>query len=626
MGEIMKTYLVEAYTSDIKFDRNSIIVALTPKACYDLDNKGIEYSIIEDYYDEIELLKGEDEYFKSQEEWINKLDGFLQNNMPELKKFNLKMGTYYYLRLKSMIDPLIIRCCTLNKFVNKIKPSSITFISHPPEKLSLNCKLFNESYQSYYSQIIPVLCKEKNISLNYVYVTKDEKRARDESKNLKQKMREVLAESKLVNDVHFFLKYGKECFFTNKKDKLNILLLKTGYNGMEIIKTGLKNGHNIYLLSGNQIMKYSLFGSRKYLDINIKEKVVDNSKWEDTANQLENDELIKWVNEKCQLDVSDIILPRLKYFILNVCPEILRYFKFFIEMYKGEKIDFVVTPHQASPVETAAIATANYNKGTKSVCILHGDDAFENNTRKINELYVYNIHISSNIETKEYLKSQCKTSQIQTLCYCSSHRVLPIKKIKCERECEKDINEIKNKIKIIYLPTMFMADHRRIDGAHYPDTWYYKLQKSLIEYLATKKEYTFVWKGLLQSDAIYNPTPNFIKDNNFSNIEVATNRFVEHLPSADRVICDYPSTGFYESVVAGVPTMSLYHKAFKVRETAVEYFGNLLQSYSDISEAIERIEEFLKSSPEVYTATIDTEDKSIVEILEEISSENTEDR
>jgi hypothetical protein len=130
-----------------------------------------------------------------------------------------------------------------------------------------------------------------------------------------------------------------------------------------------------------------------------------------------------------------------------------------------------------------------------------------------------------------------------------------------------------------------------------------------------------VWKGLPPSGEvynIYNPIPDFIKDNRFSNIEVATNPFPQHLRSADRVICDFPSTGFYESVIAGVPTMSLYHKALIVRKSAVDYFGNLLKPFSDSREAIKHIEEFLNSKAELYRATVDVEDSHILDILEEV--------
>ena len=181
------------------------------------------------------------------------------------------------------------------------------------------------------------------------------------------------------------------------------------------------------------------------------------------------------------------------------------------------------------------------------------------------------------------------------------------------------------KNRIVFLPTMFMGDTRRLDGTTQPDTWYYEFQKLLIEHFSRKGEYTFVWKGLPTSDAIYNPIPEFIRDNNFSNIEIATNPFVEHLLLADRVICDYPSTGFYESVVAGVPTISLYHKAFKVRRSAVEYFGNLLKLFSTIPEAIKHIDEFLNSDPELYKTTIEMGDESVLHILEKVRAKRIDE-
>jgi hypothetical protein len=227
----------------------------------------------------------------------------------------------------------------------------------------------------------------------------------------------------------------------------------------------------------------------------------------------------------------------------------------------------------------------------------------------------FNIDISTNEEMMEYFRHQCQTNHYATKLFRSPHRLLPMQRINYLRQKSKGIK----KNRIIYLPTMLRGNFGRFDCAHYPDTWYYKFQKAIIEYFSTRQEYMFVWKGIPASDVAYNPIPDFIKDNHFSNIEIATNSFTQHLISADRVICDYPSTGFYEAVVAGVPTISLYHKAMKVRQSAVAYFGNLLKLFSDTSEAIKHIDEFLGSNPELYKIELDLEGKSILEILEEIS-------
>ena len=620
----MKTYLVEAWDSEVEFDENSLIVALTPEVCYLLDKAGTEYSIIEDYYDEAELSALEDEYYESQMEWIKGLDEFLQSNINEVKELNLRLATIYYYYLKSIVlDPLYIRCYTLNKLFKTIKPSNVVFISYPPKETPLDFGLRYHG-KSLYSQVVPILCGENNIQLTSVFVERDNRKGRElrfVGANVATRLKITLGNFEIIRKIYSIYKtFCRRPLLAKRPDgrKLKILMLKLGKGGEELVKDALRNGHDVYLLSGGFILQYSSLGVRRHLDLRAKYEGeaagLNTDVWQSTANLLEGNDLIRWINERCQANVSEIVLPRLKYFISKVCPDILGYFKVFHEFYEDEKIDFVITPHEISLTEFAAITAASDCSHTKSVMICHGDDTFANKYINIIWLDHFNITISSNKEYAEYFKYQCEVNNIPTELYSSSHRLSNIEGVRNLRVKHK--GNLKNRI--VFLPTMFMGDTRRLDGTTQPDTWYYEFQKLLIEHFSRKGEYTFVWKGLPTSDAIYNPIPEFIRDNNFSNIEIATNPFVEHLLLADRVICDYPSTGFYESVVAGVPTISLYHKAFKVRRSAVEYFGNLLKLFSTIPEAIKHIDEFLNSDPELYKTTIEMGDESVLRILEKI--------
>jgi len=625
----MKTYLLEAYDPTVKFDKGSIIVALTPEVCYQLDRVGIKYSIIEDYYDEVQLASTEDEYLKSILEWLSKLDAFLQNHVPELKKFDLKLGIMYFQFLFAVLGPLILRCLTLRMLFDKIKPSNIVFVSHPPRKRTLDFRLWDDS-RSLYSQIIPILCNERNTSLESIHIpaigkhTRISKKYSYNIKYLKMHIKRMLGKYQFARNIYFFLNYGKEYPPTGKnKDCLNILLLVpiSNYNLFEIVKSVLKKGHNLYSLSydGDRILKCSRFGAKTYLDIHTGNKNEHSNDWKNAADVLEKDELISWIDEKCQMEVSQIILPNLKYFVSKVCPEIFAYFKFFIEFYEKENIHFVITPYEWLSAHFAAIAAANYYDKTVSVSYFHGDGAFDAKGWVATELVPYRNYICSNKEHKEYFECLCKLYNLPTKLFYSPHRLLNVVKIKNLRDDRRNKHSgSKTRERIIYLPLFFLGDHRPIGGAEYPDVWYYKFQKALIEYFSTKKEYVFVWKGIPSADVSYNPIPDFIKDKNFENIEIATNPFVEHLYTVDRVICDCPSTGFYESVVAGVPTISLYHKATKIRKTALEQFGNMLQMFSNDKDAVKIIEKFLNDDPELYKRTIDMGDKGIIEIIESL--------
>ena len=609
----MKTYLLEAYNTNIKFDKNSVVVALTPEVCYQLDKVGIKYSIIEDYYDEAKLFPDRYGFLKNQCRWFKKFDKFLKDNVDVLKAYDLNLASIYLYHIKTRVtDPVIFRSFTLQALFDKLKPSSVMFVTPTPKKKEFNNYLgFTD--KSLYAHLIPIFCDKYSIPFTEMLENKAKKNEyQSRFRRFVLKCKSVL---RYASD-GFRVLYG---FFSikNKKDRLNILQLNIAYNGLHVVIDALKQGHNPYILINNRILNFYYFGIKRFdvkIGMNFNDNVVYD--WNKIAQLLENHELIEWINEKCSIEVSEIVLPNLKYFVSNVCPKLLAYFKIFIKFYKEEKIDFVLSSYMQSIIELAALSAANHYKGIKTVCVEHGDDVFENLLWRFKEITDSDICVVTNEENKHNLENLCKQYALPTKIYSSSNRLLNILKIGCLRTTKNKKKFGYNKI--IYLPTLFVWDAMRIDSNDYlSPTRYYKFQKTLIEYFSKKQEYMFVWKGLLQSDAIYNPIPDFIRDNKFNNIQIATDMFQNHLLTAGKVICDFPSTGFYESVVAGVPAMSLYHKDFKVRKSAVDDFGNMLKMYSDIPEAIKHIDEFLNSDMESYITTIDIGDKSIVEILEE---------
>jgi len=178
---------------------------------------------------------------------------------------------------------------------------------------------------------------------------------------------------------------------------------------------------------------------------------------------------------------------------------------------------------------------------------------------------------------------------------------------------------------VIYLPTFFFGNEGQYNDT-YSDTWYYKLQRAILEYLATRQDYYFIWKGLIESDKCWNPIPQWIQDRGFDNIGVETYRpFTKFLLTADKVICDLASTGFYEAVAAGVPTMALCYRAHRIREGAREVFGEMLRDFTTYDEAVEHIKNFLDNDPGLREVNIRTPDGSMVSFLVEAARAMRED-
>ena len=610
----MKLYLMEAHNANMQFE-DGIVVALTPEVCYNLDKERVEYTIIEDYYNECELFGDRNGFLDDQSKWFKTFDEFLKNNANVLNEHDLNLASMYSMRIKSMVvDPIIFKSITLKALFDKLNPSNVTFVALPPEEKVLDVNL-GYTDKSLYAHLIPILCEKHSIPFTEQF-GKSMEIAGGSGAHISKKISRIV---KYIPGLFEML-----CAIFNKTDKkkvLDILQMNFAYNGFDAVKNSFIRGHNAYIFTNGKIIKLYRFGFKRF-DI---EHDGDTSEyapcdWNRIAQLLETHELVEWINEKYHLDVSDIVLPNLKYFVSEVCPELLKYHNTFSSFFEDESIDVVLSPYMQSIMEIAAISAANGCNSTMTICLEHGDDIFRNVFWRLKELTNFDTLIVSSDENKQYLERIRDHHDVQTNIYSCLNRMSYVSKINELRMTKKFERKIKlNKNKIIYVPTFFKWDAMRVDEvcqSHLTPTQYYKFQISLLEHFSKKEDYTFIWKALSESEPIYNPIPNLIQDNKINNVRIATDPFQNYLPTANKVIFDYPSTGMYESVVAGVPTMCLCSDTLKVRESGLDEFKNVIKIYSNIEEAINYIEQFLSGDPEQYKVSLKLGNRSLIDMIE----------
>ena len=606
----MKYYLVEAYSPEFKIKNNSHVVALTPLASYQLDKAGIKYSILEDYYDEAEFLREEEVYFNDQLTWFDNFDNFLFDIFPEAKTKNLKLATSYYFYIKDMVDSLILRCKVVNIFLNKVRPKSIIYISTNWKEDSISSAeyplLFRKS-QSLFSRLMPMFCKKYDIDFQRIISGETEslENIHIGNKDVITRIKNSLKASKYVKHLwHSYKTFSINSMFRKsfKNHKYNILFLKSPGFVKDIMKEAQQEGHGIYYKRDNDIIKqffpYHKVVGRIYSNITS----VPKYDIENLSKEIEKTDILDWINDYCGINVSAIILPRILYFINSFCQQFISLIDKYVAFYNDNQIDMVFTPHMVSVDEYAAIVATRYAEKTRSVCLQHGDEAFDLKMWDFGEYAPYHIYFSTNYEREEYIKHRIELGNLGTKVfqYPNRYEILP----KINRPKKKRGSPADQKT-LVYVPIMYQWDNTFWNEARVPDTWYFSWHKELLKFFGSRKDFNFIWKGIPASNELYDPIPNLINDRGYRNIKYATEPFVKWIKKADLVLLDYPSTALHEGAASWLRVMSLYYAPFNVvRESALGSFGKSLQPFNNFDEGITKIADFLNSNPDDFIVSI----------------------
>jgi len=604
----MKYYMAEEYSPNIKFDDHDVIIALTPLASYELDRAGIKYSILEDYYDKAEFLKEEEDYFNDQLAWFDKFDNLLLTIYPEVKNKNLKLATGYYYGIKKMVDRIITNCKIVDFFINKVKPNSIIYVSSSWEEDLINVNQFPLLFiggQSVFSRIMPLFCEKYDIEFQRIISKKGIRQDDIHSgyKNFPRRIKKSLKSNIHVRNLWYLYKTFciNNIMLKLPKDlKFNFLFLKmTGYNIIDICKEAQKRGHGVFYKQDNKVIKNILYPK---VVKNICTNIISISKQDAIKylKKIHKSKIISWINDYCNIDITDIIMPRLKYFINEWCPQIIFLIDKYAKFYDDNHIDLVFTPHMISVDEFAAIIATKYSIKTKSACLQHGDEVFFLKAWDFTEYSPYDIFFTTNYEREQYVKHRIKFRGFDTKVFQCSNRYKKLPKINnLKNRTESKVNQKT----VVFVPTMYSWDASGTGIMQ--DAWYFKWHKKLINYFSSRKDFNFIWKGIPGSNRIYDPIPNLINDRGYKNIRYATDSFVKWIRRADLVLLDFPSTALYEAAISGLPVMSLsFYPLNYIRGSALKLFGNSLGLINGFDEGIAKIDNFLNSNPDEFIVSI----------------------
>jgi len=620
MSDNSKYYLVEKFIEGPSYS-NGTVVALTPEASFKLKKNNIPHRIINEFFSEKELKANITTHFYDQIEWFKQFDLFLKNNIDYCRSNDINLAMAHYNPLKYLIDSFITYSFILASFIKKARPSKIVFVTEDYGTVS-SYSVYSvfRLEKSCYSQLLPLSCKKNNIPFEHLSCPDAAVNGRAGWKDrLKSKLKHFILRSGLKS-LQSFKRYRKYSLLRCKKGRLSdlkILFMHTGTDAIDyIVQRVLSEGAQAYSMSENFIFRENKILQDMVVDFKEDNSLFTKDIQEDCRSAAlklrEEIGLLSWIDDKCNIGISSLMLPYLEHFINFICIDNISRIDKISDFYEKENIDYIIMRSSTGLDSAFSLAAANKHKNLKKICFQHSCTAFEQLSLLMTDTYYFDYYATTdliseryfNVKTDNKLFDRCKIIQ-------SPHYLASL-----EKEGFKKRRLSKNKKEIVmYAPNDASKGIYNLNVPTYEPNWYCKFLKELVGYFGKYQDKMFIFKyrpGFNWTESVIVP---YIKANTFKNIIIENKPFTSYLNYVDRVILDYPATALFESIAARRPTLALYGSDHILWDGARDFFKGILAPFINAEEAIGHIDDFLASPKEKYMLEPPLMQNDIIDLL-----------
>ena len=623
--------LVEKWQENYILPKNITLIAISPQACYELDRLNIKYSTLNDFHtiDQIKRIDFE-AHFTNQLSWFEEFDNLIQGVYLEAKKFNLKLATLYYYNIKYLIDHLIVNSSELKSFLDRAQPSKVWYLENINTKDQFDqWHWFNYGQNSYF-RIIKPLCNKRNIECEKMTLT-IKTTHKTNLNNYSNRPYFILQRIKLlisnffpkiivfINKIRTQYKLRNIIFSNNSSsiESKSFFIVKIFDSSLEFLHEISKKGYSISFLKNNNYKPSFFFSKSKKIPFITKDEIIssNNIRINKTIETFSNNSLMNWININCGIDVSGLLTSRFEYLFKNTFPETIGLIIGFRKLFDLENINYIFTNSLATTYDFAAVAAARLSKKTKSIGFFHGIDVVGLKERFFMEYNNFDLYFTSTSYELRYIKELKKefNSLHPTLGTIPYYRNYFTNKSIVNFSSKK----IKRKNVILFLSIV----RKRRNSAtytrkHLTTMSAIRWHNALLEYFSTRSDFNFIWKDNAYFENFDDSIFKTINNKNYKNVIYENRKLERVLPIVSKVICDLPSTGFFECIMSGYPSITFSEiDNNNIQEGAFSFLGNSLKSYSTIDEKLKIVVRFLDDNPDKYFVKIPEEKSLVLEVL-----------
>ena len=581
------------------------LIALTPRACYGLDQRGRSYRIASDFGTEAHLSQIEEAYWEQELAWFDQIDAALQERLPELKDRDLHPAILYGYHLKLLLDNRFIRGCEIATLLKRRYDQVILWSEREGESPT-DFFRFSLGPQGVYARLLELLCTQQGIP--YEVKTSPDLSAETAGSFLSLWPALKTKLKRWRPTLQALLKNR-----SSSSQRLTLFFLETGPYLGDLLQEALEMGHRCLIQQGHDVFDPSRLGWRfQPLQEGKGVSGQTTAQWNAAAQELfsKNSPIWKWPDGWFECPMAPLLADFFKGWVTQQLPEWVRLSDVFHRWYAKERVDFVLTPFLTHPLHFPAVAACRRSSSTRSVLVADGDGPDRALAWDLTELFRTQHYFVPNQEFSDYFRERRSgathpTAQVHVEGsrwnrYTRLSRRPRLALQRWDGRLSLRLNRPPLPVPagrpvIVYVVAKLERDVRLLNRPDYSETWYDRLQTALLKAFANLPEYTFIIKLLPTPDTRPSVVEQRVKDLHVKHMIVSRSPFHQWLPWADRVILDLPSTTLYETTLAGVAFHLLVYRKLAMRPTGLAPFTCCLSLFDEPSEAVSAITNYLRS-------------------------------
>lgn len=566
------------------------VVTLSARAEHDASVSGLEHVTLSDIANEAALAAVEPGYWDQQTAWFELVERRIAELSPVLRDSGLRPLIASGYMLKALIDPVFVRAFESDALTRQ----GWGEIDHHvrlggPELLA---------------QVLRQFCGERGIAYRLTGEGHPEVGATGDSTPPLARLGRALRFEYVLR------RPPRSHLDQDALEGLDLLLLSSYYDLADLLARNRSGGGRTALVEGRAVLELGRLRRRTVARFKPA-SARDARDWLEIAEAIRRDEdLRRWPESWFDGLAADIVMDRLALWLQGTMPEILAYASGFSALFAAERFDAVVAPYVAHPVEVGAFAAAGVSGNPKSVLIEHGDTAHLAPSWDF-ELRASDVVFAPTDELATYFRGRvhlypgtAAEAEVGSYRWRQSAE-LPARRprppvwslLRGQSPARSSpIAFDRSKPVLVYLVTLIAGDRRYLNNAWYPDAWYFGLQRAIVDTLARHTQFNVIVKhfpGVTLDDGAI---AEHVAKLSLPHVMTSTAPFSRWLPWTDRVVADIASTGLYEALIAGRPSVGLLWKNHVARPGAITALGPALVPFETIADAAAAVDRFASSS------------------------------